>query len=318
MLTIILIEAVTLGSGLSAAAVAGQLALQFAVGGVTGYAMGRFIPWLIGRYRRINRDGAEEDSGQASSMLSILTLGGAFLTFAIANGLGGNGYLAVYLCGIVTGNSGAPMLRGISRFMSGMSWLGQIVVFLMLGLLVNPHEMIAVAPVSILISLFMMLVGRPASVWLCMLPFRRFTAKARLFVSWVGLRGAVPIIFATYPVVAEVEGASQIFNIVFFVTLVSLLLQGTTVVAASRRLGLTEQPEADESDFGVELDEALPTRLDTRRVTEAMLASGNTLRDMAMPAGSLVMMVKRGKDYIVPNGNIEIRRGDLLLIIKES
>ena len=102
------------------------------------------------------------------------------------------------------------------------------------------------------------------------------------------------------------------------VATVSLLLQGTTVVAASRRLGLTEQPEADESDFGVELDEALPTRLDTRRVTEAMLASGNTLRDMAMPAGSLVMMVKRGKDYIVPNGNIEIRRGDLLLIIKES
>ena len=124
MLTIILIEAVTLGSGLSAGAVAGQLALQFAVGGVAGYAMGRAIPWLIGRYRRINRDGAEEDSGQASSMLGILTLGGAFLTFAIANGLGGNGYLAVYLCGIVTGNSRAPMLRGISRFMSGMSWLG--------------------------------------------------------------------------------------------------------------------------------------------------------------------------------------------------
>ena len=164
----------------------------------------------------------------------------------------------------------------------------------------------------------MMLVGRPASVWLCMLPFRRFTAKARLFVSWVGLRGAVPIIFATYPVVAEVEGASQIFNIVFFVTLVSLLLQGTTVVAASRRLGLTEQPEADESDFGVELDEALPTRLDARRVTDAMLASGNTLRDMRMPAGSLVMMVKRGKEYIVPNGNIELRRGDTLLIIKEN
>ncbi len=318
MLTIILIEAVTLGSGLSAGAVAGQLALQFAVGGTVGYAMGRAIPWLIGRYRRINRDGAEEDSGQASSMLGILTLGGAFLTFAIANGLGGNGYLAVYLCGIVTGNSRAPMLRGISRFMSGMSWLGQIVVFLMLGLLVNPHEMIAVAPVSILISLFMMLVGRPASVWLCMLPFRRFTAKARLFVSWVGLRGAVPIIFATYPVVAEVEGASQIFNIVFFVTLVSLLLQGTTVVAASRRLGLTEQPEADESDFGVELDEALPTRLDARRVTDAMLAEGNTLRDMRMPAGSLVMMVKRGKEYIVPNGNIELRRGDTLLIIKEN
>ncbi len=318
MLTIILIEAVTVGSGLSAASIAGQLVLQFAVGGAAGFVMGKFLPWLIDRYRRLNKGASEEDSGQASSMLSILTLGGAFLTFAVANGLGGNGYLAVYLCGIMVGNSGAPMLRGISRFMSGMSWLGQIVVFLMLGLLVNPHEMIDVAPVSILISLFMMFLGRPLSVLLCMLPFGKFTARAKMFISWVGLRGAVPIIFATYPVVADVEGASQIFNIVFFVTLVSLLLQGTTVIAASRKLDLTEPPEADESDFGVELSETLPTHLDALRVTEQMLSAGNTLRHMKMPQGSLVMMIKRGKDYIVPNGNIEIKRGDTLLIIREA
>ena len=156
----------------------------------------------------------------------------------------------------------------------------------------------------------LLLIDRGERTWECLVrPGRKMNPGAKLSFGDGQL---------TAEVVAEVEGASQIFNIVFFVTLVSLLLQGTTVVAASRRLGLTEQPEADESDFGVELDEALPTRLDARRGTDAMLASGNTLRDMRMPAGSLVMMVKRGKEYIVPNGNIELRRGDTLLIIKEN
>ncbi|MBO5780727.1 MAG: potassium/proton antiporter [Muribaculaceae bacterium] len=317
MLTIILIEAINLGTGISAGSILGKLALQFFIGGAVGLGIGKSLPWLIKRYRRSN-GGAGEDESQASAMLSILTLGGAFLTFGVANVLGGNGYLAVYLCGIMVGNSGAPLLRSISRFMSGMSWLGQIVVFLMLGLLVNPHEMVDVAGVAILISLFMMFVGRPLSVLLCLLPFRRFTMKSKIFVSWVGLRGAVPIIFATYPVIAEIEGASQIFNIVFFVTLISLLLQGTTVLKSAKMLDLIQQPDEDESDFGVELSETLPTKLKAIRVEQAMLLQGNTLRHMNMPKGTLVMMIKRGNDYIVPNGNIELKENDALLIIEEA
>lgn len=318
MLTLILIEAVLRGSSLSAMELAGQLSLQFGVGLIVGYGVARFTIWIVERYVSVSKkQKSGEDESQSSTMISILALGSVFLTFALATDLLGNGYLAVYVCGIVLGNSHVPFRRGISRFMGGMSWLCQISVFLMLGLLVNPHEMVDVAAVSVLIGLFLIFVGRPLSVFICLAPFRKISLKARTFVSWVGLRGAVPIIFATYPVVAGVEGASQIFNIVFFVTLISLLLQGTTVLAAACRLGLSETPVADESDFGVELSDSLPTQLATLTVTASHLSQGNTLRDMHLPAGSLVMMVKRGADYIVPNGTVSLREGDILLIIHE-
>lgn len=129
--------------------------------------------------------------------------------------------------------------------MDGLTWLFQIIMFLMLGLLVNPHEMIEVAVVALLIGVFMIVIGRPLSVFLCLLPFRKITLKSRLFVSWVGLRGAVPIIFATYPVVANVEGSNMIFNIVFFITIVSLIVQGTSVSFVARLLHLSTPTRKD-------------------------------------------------------------------------
>lgn len=202
--------------------------------------------------------------------------------------------------------------------MNGMSWLSQIVVFLMLGLLVNPHEMLTVAPVSLLIGIFMIFLGRPLAVFSCLAPIRKITFKAKCFISWVGLRGAVPIIFATYPVVADIEGASQIFNIVFFVTLLSLIIQGTTVITSAKKLHLTAETPINESDFGVELPDDLSTSLETLTLTDKLLENGNTLRDMNLPQGSLVMMIKRGKKYIVPNGRINLQKHDVLLIIKED
>ncbi len=139
MLTIILIETITLGSDLSAGMLAGQLVLQFGVGGAMGIAMGYLTRWLIGFYRRIASGASREDAGQATAMISILLIGTVFLTFTSTDTLGGNGYLAVYVCGIVLGNLGFPLQRSITKFMDGMTWLAQIVVFLMLGLLVNPH-----------------------------------------------------------------------------------------------------------------------------------------------------------------------------------
>ena len=236
MLTIILIECATVGDGLSAASILLQLLLQFGVGGVMGFFIGYLGVKLAEAYRRIGGSGA----------------GTVFLTFTLTSLLQGNGYLAVYVCGMVAGNSRLPWKRGVTRFMDGITWLAQIVVFMMLGLLVNPHEMLQVGAVSLLIGLFMIFVGRPLSVMLCLAPFRKISSRARMFVSWVGLRGAVPIIFATYPVVAHVEGASQIFNIVFFVTLLSLLLQGTTVLASARRLNLIDKSVEEPEGFGVE------------------------------------------------------------------
>lgn len=319
MLTILLIEAISHGGGLSVGTILLELLLQFGVGAAGGFIIGKFTLWLIGVYTRMGRNAsAKEDSSQAASMISILIIGCVFLTFAVTTALAGNGYLAVYICGIILGNSKLPNHRGISKFLDGLTWLAQIVVFLMLGLLVNPHEMLGVAAVSLLIGVFMILAGRPLSVFLSLLPMRKIPTRSRLFVSWVGLRGAVPIIFATYPVVAGIEGAGQIFNIVFFVTLLSLLVQGTTVIASARKLRLIDPDAREEEDFGVELDDALPTTLQTITLNEQNLEGGNTLRDMHLPAGSLVMMIRRGSRYIVPNGTRRLQPGDTLLIIKEE
>ena len=318
MLTIILIETILQGGDLSVGMLLYQLCLQFVVGGAIGYTMGRFSAWMIRRYTTMSTNGKAEDGDQASSMVAILALGSAFLTFTLADMLKGNGYLAVYMCSIVLGNVQIPFHRGISRFMGGMSWLAQIGMFLMLGLLVNPHEMTEVAMVSLLIGLFMILLGRPLSVYICLAPFRKITTKARVFVSWVGLRGAVPIIFATYPVVSGIEGSSHIFNIVFFVTLISLLIQGTTVILMSKKLKLSEAPSVEESDFGVELSEMADTQLQTLIITPSHLANGDTLRDMHLPKGQLVMMVQRNGQHIIPNGTLHLKAGDALLIIKEN
>lgn len=318
MLTIILIEAITMGGSISGWSVALELLLQFGIGAVGGLAMGKGALWLMSLYGRLGRKGPmKEDASQATSMMSILLMGCVFLSFALTTALAGNGYLAVYVCGIVVGNAAMSGLRAIAKFVDGLTWLAQIVVFLMLGLLVNPHEMFGVAAVSVLVGVFMMLVGRPLSVFASLAPFRKIGFRSKLFVSWVGLRGAVPIIFATYPVVAGVEGAGQIFNIVFFVTLLSLLIQGTSVMTSARKLGLVDDTEDDE-DFGVELSDELPTTLQTLTLTEEHLAGGCTLRDMSLPKGSLVMMIRRGHRYIVPNGTRRLQPGDKLLIIKET
>lgn len=319
MLTILLIETITQGGSLSASTLLIQLVLQFGVGGIMGLVMGKITHHLINLYRRIGSDNNNrEDSDQAASMTSILTLASVFLTFSATSALQGNGYLAVYILGIYLGNISLPTKRGITKFMNSMTWLAQIVVFLMLGLLVNPHEMMTIAPVSLLIGIFMIAVGRPASVLLCLAPMRKITTRSKLFVSWVGLRGAVPIIFATYPTVAGVEGASQIFNIVFFVTLLSLLIQGTSVIGCANFLKLTDNSAEDEDEFGVEIDEQLPTSLETMKLTDKDLANGDTLRELQLPQGSLVMMIKRNGKYIVPNGRLQLKRNDTLLIIKET
>ena len=287
--------------------------------GAGRYLMGKGSIWLISAYRRIGGgNGAKEDASQTVSMISIMILGCVFLTFSVTTALAGNGYLAVYICGIVMGNRRLPSHRGITKFIDGMTWLAQIVVFLMLGLLVNPHEMLDVAAVSLLIGVFMILIGRPLSVFLSLSPVARINLRSRLFVSWVGLRGAVPIIFATYPVIAGIEGASQIFNIVFFVTLLSLLIQGTSVISCAKFLHLIDRDAKDEDDFGVELDENLPTTLHTISVNEKDMSEGDTLSDMRLPAGSLVMMIRRGDSYIVPNGKRRLHPGDTLLIIREE
>ena len=306
MLTIVLIQIILSGS-MSAGEIAGNLAVQFLVGGAGGYILGKLTVLFL---NKINIDN--------QSLYAILLLGCVFFTFTITDRLHGNGYLAVYIAGMVVGNKKIVFRKEIATFMDGMSWLFQIIMFLTLGLLVNPHEMLNVALVAILVGVFLILIGRPLSVFLCLLPFRKINFKSKLFVSWVGLRGAVPIIFATYPVVAGVEGSNSIFNIVFFITIVSLVVQGTSISFFARLLHLSAPLPQTGNEFGVELPEEIDSSLSDMRVTPEMIEQADTLKEMNLPQGTLVMIVKRGNEFLIPNGSLKLHVGDKLLLISEK
>ena len=163
----------------------------------------------------------------------------------------------------------------------------------------------------------MMVVARPLSVFLSLLPFSTISARSKVFISWVGLRGAVPIIFAIYPVVKQVPGSDEIFNIVFFITLLSLVLQGGTIVSSAQKLDLL-LPSEPESQFEVELPEEAGEQTETTITEEILAEKGNTLRDLQLPKGVLVVFVKRDDKYIIPNGSLKLQVGDHLLMIASS
>ena len=307
MLTVVLIQ-LTQSANMGAMGIVGSFMIQFLVGAVAGYLLGKLAILMLNRLNIDNQ-----------ALYPILLLSFVFFTFSLTDLLGGNGYLAVYIAGIMVGNARIMHRKEINTFMDGLTWLFQIIMFLCLGLLVNPHEMFEVALVALLIGLFMIVVARPLSIFICMLPFgKKVTLKSRLFVSWVGLRGAVPIIFATYPVVEQVPGADAIFNIVFFITIVSLIIQGTTVSRMANWLGLSIPMPKTGNEFGVELPEEIDSDLRDLTVTEELLARGTTLKEMNIPKGTLVMIVKRGDAYLVPNGQLQLELGDKLLLISEK
>jgi cell volume regulation protein A len=307
MLTIALIQVIASGVDFSLLSVVKDILVQFTVGGVMGYAFGRFAVWLINKINLSN-----------SSLYPILLLSFVFITFTSTDMLHGNGYLAVYILGVVVGNARLVFRKEINTFMNGLTWFFQIVMFLSLGLLVNPREMLGVSVSALLIGLFMIFVARPLSVGLCLVPFRNMSVKAKCFVSWVGLRGAVPIIFATYPVVAEIPGSKIIFNIVFFITLISLIFQGMTIASVARWLNLDLPQEKEGNEFGVEIPDEIDSQLTDVTLTAEMLQDGNRLMDMHISKGTLVMLVKRGKEFIIPNGRMELKVGDKLLYISEN
>ena len=307
LLTIVLIQVIQSG-GFSAGDIALSLVLQFAVGAAAGFLLGKAAVWLVNRIDLKNEE-----------LYPVLMVSFAFIIYCGTFLLKGNGYLAVYLAGLVIGNSRLVHKKETCTFLNGVTWLLQVVMFLVLGLLVNPHEMLGVTVTAVLVSLFMMFVARPASVWLSLLPFgRRIGRKSKLFVSWVGLRGAAPILFATYPVVAQVPGGEQIFNIVFFVTLISLVAQGMTLPWAARRLDLCDPVEEKPDFFGIEFPDTMDSSLHELRCTKKMLAQGDHIRDIPFPRGVLVMLVKRDDRFLVPNGDLQLLPGDTLLIVAQD
>ena len=307
MMTILLISVVSntsSGVGLGMSVV--FFVVQMVVGALSGYLIGRLAVWTINRIKLANH-----------SLYSVLLLAFIFFSFAFTDLIKGNGYLAVYLSGLVIGNHKLEQKRPLTVFFDGFTWLMQIVMFLTLGLFVNSNELLEprVLILGGLVGAFMILVARPLTVFTCLLPFRKFTTKARLYVSWVGLRGAVPILFAIYPLMAHVENAGLLFNVVFLGTIISLLVQGTTVSGMANLLGLAY--EERESAFSVDMHQDMKSALTEVEVNETMLESGHTLKDITLPENTLVMMVCRDGEYFVPQGKTELKLGDKLLVISD-
>ena len=280
---------------------------QMLIGAVLGYGIGRAAVWTINNINIKNN----------ASLYIVLLLAFVFFSFSFTSMVWGNGYLAVYITGLVLGNYKLTNRTNLETFFDGFTWLAQIVLFLAIGLLVNIDELIRpeVLILGCSVGAFLMFVARPLAVFICLAPFRRFTRKAKCYISWVGLRGAVPIIFATYPIVQGVEGGQTIFNAVFLVTLLSLAIQGTTVSGMANLLGLAFKEK--ERLFKVGVPDAIRSSFSEISVTDSMMKHGSMLRDIAIPDNTLVVMISRNGEYFVPRGNTELAVGDRLLVVSD-
>src|SRR5690606_32970546 len=211
--TTVLIELLMTPDDARGLAMVGELALQFGLGTVLGIGLGRALAWAMQR------------ASLGEGLGALLLCSGGVAAFALVNALGGSGFIAVYLVGLVVGNRTRRAGENLLRAMDGMAWLAQSSKFLLLGLLVSPGAIPGILPAALAISAFLMLVARPAAVWACLLPFR-FAAREVAFIGWMGLRGAVPIVLAMFPMLAGVPGSGTLFNVAFVVVLASLLFQG--------------------------------------------------------------------------------------------
>ena len=287
------------------------LLLQLIIGVVTGWCFGKGMVWLI---NRINIDN--------KALYPILVLSGSFFVFAATYYLHGNSYLAVYVAGLVVGNSRFVHKRSTRSFFDGVSWIAQLSMFLTLGLLVNPSELRQVWIPGLIISFVMIFVSRPIAVFVSMSPFRNYTFRDRLLVSWVGLRGAVPIIFAILCRASDVPHSDVMFNIVFLCTLVSLVVQGTTLPLVARWLGVSEtpktKPQVPSQDFDIDFPEEIKSAITEAIVTEKMLTIGTRMMDFRLPEKTLVIMVKRGDHYFVPTGKTHLHIGDRLMLLSDN
>ena len=277
-----------------------QIAIGFAVGLTLGYA----ARWLLIRIHL-----------QSSPLYSILILSIALFSNGAASFIGGNGLLALYVCAIIIGNTkDLPSRKEVLLFFEGITWLSQLMMFLLLGLLAKPSQMQTVLLPALILGLFLMLIARPAGIMLSLLPFKGLTFRAKLLVSWVGLKGAGPILFALYAVIEGVNGSNEIFNMVFIITLMSLLVQGMTISPMARLLNMSIDDDPDVETFGMEIPEEMGMLRD-HIVSEADLEGGDTLRDLHLPHGIRVVMVRRDAKYLVPHGSMKLMEGDRLVII---
>ncbi len=288
----------------SVSSLVGEFALQMTLGALLGVALGRAVVWLLNRIR-LESDG----------LYPVLTLACVLVIYGATAAIGGNGFLAVYLAGITISAEDFIHKRSLIRFHDAVAWLMQMAMFLTLGLLVFPSRLLPVAGGALLVALFLMLVGRPIAVFAALL-LARLRLKQKLLVSWVGLRGAVPIVLATFPYEAGLPAADAIFNVVFFAVLLSVLLQGTTIGIVARVLKL-DTPLPPRRRYPLEYVPATKSASDLveLEVPQDSTIIGRRIMDLAWPDSALVVLISRGEDFLAPRGATVIERGDSLLVL---
>ncbi len=283
-----------------------KFVVQMAAGGAVGFVMGRFSCWAIQRLHVENE-----------ALYPVWGISIVMATFGLTETLYGNGYLAVYVCGIVMGGGDFLYKYSLQRFHDGFAWLMQIIMFLILGLLVNPLEIVnfSVINVGMLISLCLMLVARPIAVFICTL-FSRFNWREKLFVSWTGLRGAVPIILATYPLTEGHPQAKYMFNVIFFVVLTSVMLQGKTLADAAKFLKL-DAVVREAKSWTLNFDITPTSGTDETREVDLFpdsVAVGMSVKDLRFPDGVTILLINRGDKYMIPKGGTVLESDDTLLL----
>lgn len=280
---------------------------HMAVGAVAGFGFGFVGKEIINRIK-LSFEG----------LYPILMLSLVYISFYATDLMDGNGFLAVYICGVYLGNQKLIHKRTILKMFDATAWLMQIILFLTLGLLVYPSHIVPFIGIGIAISVFLILIARPIAVFISLLPFN-FSSREKFFISWVGLRGAVPIVFATYPMLAGIDKAGVIFNVVFFISITSVLIQGTTLPVIARWLKVTV-PRSMRQQTAIDrlLDDEDKSALEEIIIPEGSFAVGKRIVDIRFPATSIIAMIRRGERFVTPKGSTVIEACDVLMILSED
>ena len=293
--------------GTSIAALVPRLLLDMGAGALVGLLMGRIIVLLLKRLKLAYQ-----------GLYPVAMVGLILLTYAAAVLFRGNGILAVYLAGLLVGHSEFPNKRLVMNFHDGVAWLMQIVMFVTLGLLVFPSRLAPLVWPGLLLTLLLMVVARPLSVFLCLLPFR-LNPRAKALVAWVGLRGSVPIILAMFPLMAGIPMADTMFNVVFFVVVASVFIQGTSIPLVARLLKL-EVPAEPRARYPLEFEktDAIDADMKDLIVPYDSAAVGRTVAELGVPEKLLIVLIARAGSFIVPSGSTVIDGGDVLLVLANA